>query len=181
MEYGEGNDLAVILFSGHGALLGEGSKEFYLLPSDVDTRTEIIPLHAIAVSEFKKRLDSIALKGRVLVLLDACHSGGAMSDGTPLAVNGDVLREALAASNVSILTSSSKNETSREDVAWKHGAFTEVLLQALGGSADKDHNGRLSISELAEYMTENLPLLTDGKQTPGVALRFLSDALATNQ
>jgi WD40 repeat protein len=181
IEYGDGNDLAVIMFTGHGALLGdEGSKEFYLLPYDVDTRTEIPPLRAIAVSEFKRLVDSIARKGRVLVLLDACHSG-AMSDGTPFTVNGDVLSASLAAANVSILTSSSRNETSREDDAWQNGAFTEVLLEAFSGGADKDGNNRLSISELVDHMSARLPALTSGRQNPSLAPRFFSDVFAIGE
>jgi hypothetical protein len=182
MEYGEGNDMAVIMYSGHGAMLGnDGSREFYILPYDVDTRTDLIPDNAISVTELKKRLNSIALKGRVLVLLDACRSGAAMSNGVPMAVNGDFLREALASTNISILTSSSKDEASREDSSWQNGAFTEVLLQALGGQADDDANRVISVAELAKYMDSNLNSLTNGKQTPGMTVRFLSDVLPTSQ
>jgi hypothetical protein len=53
-----------------------------------------------------------------------------------LTSNADLLRSIISASNVTVLTSSSANEFSREDEKWYHGAFTKVLLDALGKAAD---------------------------------------------
>jgi hypothetical protein len=47
----------------------------------------------------------LAKYGRVLVLLDACHSGGGAGDGSALTSNADLLRSIIAASNVTVLTS----------------------------------------------------------------------------
>jgi len=41
----------------------------------------------------------------VLVLLDACHSGGVTGDSSALTSNADLLRSIIAASNVTVLTS----------------------------------------------------------------------------
>jgi hypothetical protein len=46
----------------------------------------------------------LAKYGRVLVLLDACHSGDATGDGSALTSNADLLRSIIAASNVTVLT-----------------------------------------------------------------------------
>ena len=54
----------------------------------------------------------------------------------------------MAASNVTVLTSSTADKLSREDEKWQHGAFTKVLLDALsgaGGDIDTDHNGVISM------------------------------------
>ena len=73
----------------------------------------------------------LAKYGRVLVLLDVCHSGAVTADGSTLTSNADLLRSTMAASNVTVLTSSTRNEFSRADDKWNNGAFTRVLLDAL--------------------------------------------------
>jgi uncharacterized caspase-like protein len=79
--------------------------------------------------------------------------------------------------NVTMLTSSKADQLSREDEAWKHGAFTKVLLEALSGAADTDHNGVISVTELVDYLNRRLPDLTHGEQVPGMEVHFSSDIL----
>jgi WD40 repeat protein len=146
-----GEDLAVIMFSGHGAIV---DGHMYLLPYGVDASTPSrLKGSAIAVSELQAELAEIAKYGRVLVLLDACHSGAATGDGEQLAPSADELRRTIVASNVTVLTSSSANEVSREDPKWTNGAFTKVLLEAFGRAADTDNNGVISMSELTAYLS----------------------------
>jgi uncharacterized caspase-like protein len=105
-----GQDLAVVLFSGHGAMIGG---QFYLLPYGVDARTEAdLKASAISANEFHDEVDELAKHGRVLVLLDACHSGAVTGDGLALTSNADLLRSAISASNVTVLSSSATNEFS---------------------------------------------------------------------
>jgi uncharacterized caspase-like protein len=124
-----GQDLAVILFSGHGATI---DGRFYLLPYGVDARTPAdLEASAISADDFHNKVAELAKHGRVLVLLDACHSGAVTDDGSTLTSNADLLRS-IATSNVTVLTSSTANEFSQEDEKWSHGAFTKVVR---GGSA----------------------------------------------
>jgi WD40 repeat protein len=170
---GGGQDLAVVLFSGHGAIIDD---QFYLLPYGVEAGTQAaIEASAIPESQFQAEVKRLAEHGRVLALLDACHSGAVAADGSKLAANADLLRAILASSNVTVLTSSSADEPSREDEAWKNGAFTKVLIEAFGKDADENHDGLISMSELTVYMSAHLPMLTGDHQHPGVEQRFQSD------
>jgi WD40 repeat protein len=171
MERGGGNDLAVVHFSGHGALV-DGT--LYLLPYDTDARDAVgIKTTALSVDAFKSELVELAKHGRVLVLLDACHSGATSLDRSIKAVDATVLRHELAAANVTVLTSSSGQEVSFEDDKWQHGAFTRVLLDALNDQAsDPDHVGLIKASALAHYVAGHVASLTDGKQTPDMEVRF---------
>ena len=100
-----GNDLAVVHFSGHGALI-DGT--LYLLPYDVDARDDVgIEKSALSIEEFRKQLGLLAEHGRVLVLLDACHSGATTANGAALPMDATALRSALSAPNVTVITSSS--------------------------------------------------------------------------
>lgn len=165
-------DLAVIFFSGHGALI---NNRFYLLPYGVDAngRPADLEAGAIPAEEFRDKVMDLARYGRVLVLLDACHSGAATSDGSTLASNdADLLRQTILAGNVTVLTSSSKKEFSDEDPTLNNGVFTKVLLEALGKDADEDHDGLISTSELTGYVWKHVVSLSHGRQHPGIQQEF---------
>src|SRR6202035_680564 len=101
------------------------------------------------------------------------HSGASTMNGAALEIDSTALRTGLAASNVTVLTSSSGSETSFEDTVWEHGAFTKVLLDALDDpAADLDRNGLISVIGLTKYLTSRVPELTGGRQNPGFEVRF---------
>ena len=165
---GTGNDLVLVLFSGHGALV-DGA--LYLLPHGVDGSGQLgIKDTALPVAQLKDELVKIAAHGRVLVLLDVCRSGAATADGTSFALDAGSLRAQLAQGNVTVLTSSSRDELSVERAEWENGVFTEVFLKALS-EADQRRNGRLRITDVTRYLGEHVPKLTDGRQTPDFVMR----------
>jgi uncharacterized caspase-like protein len=171
MMAGDGNDLAVIHFSGHGAMV---DGELYLLPYEVNARNDAsIKASGLKADDLRHELLELATHGRVLVLLDACHSGATTMNGAAVAIDADALRVGLAAANVTVLTSSRGSETSEERDTWQHGAFTKALLDAFNDpAADTNHNGLISTTGLASYLTKHVPELTDGHQTPGMEVRF---------
>jgi hypothetical protein len=60
------------------------------LPYGVDARTPAdLKSSAILADEFHHKAAELAKYGRVLVLLDACHSGGVTGDGSALTSNAD--------------------------------------------------------------------------------------------
>ena len=174
-----GHDLAVVMFSGHGAIIDE---RFYLIPYGVDTRTPAeIKAAGISANDFHDEIVELARYGRVLVLLDACHSAAATGDGSKLASNADLLRSIMSYRNVTVLTSSTSYEISGEDEKWSHGAFTKVLLNALGKDADENQNGLISMSELTHYLAAHVPTLTASAQHPGVEVRFEGELFIAGQ
>ncbi len=162
-------DLAVVHFSGHGALI---DGELYLLPRDVQPGDAVaLKDSALPLAALKAELLRIAATGRVLVLLDACYSGGASLDGSAREVPSSTLSTALAAANISVLTSSSASQVSRENARWRNGAFTEAFLEALS-AADTNHDGLISTTELAAYIDSRVRNLTNDAQSPAMELRF---------
>jgi hypothetical protein len=156
MQKGEGKDLAVIFYSGHGAVIGN---QFYLFPNDVDLTTDVdIKATALSARDFRDEVADLAAFGRVLVLLDACHAGGVAS------ADADVLLNSVNAGNITVLASSRKKEPSRE--ADGHGFFTKALLEALDGKSDHDPNGAVSTPQLTHYVMTRVPELTRDKQHP---------------
>jgi WD40 repeat protein len=178
MATGDGRDLAVVHFSGHGALI---DGEFYLLPYGVEVGDAVATVStALPAAVLRQQLDQLAQHGRVLVLLDACRSGGVMANGQALAVDATRLRAALVGTNITVLTSSTADQFSREDPTWGHGAFTKIVLEALSSQADANKNGMISISELTGYLTRHVPGLTNGAQYPGVDMRFDGDVFVAH-
>jgi len=177
MAKGGGNDLAVVYFSGHGAMVDGG---LYLLPYDVDARNPAyVKATALSIDEFKKELALLADHGRVLVLLDACHSGATTGDGAALAMDSTALHKGLAAANITVLTSSSGAEVSAERPDWGHGAFTKVLLDALSDpAADINHDRLINATGLANYLFNHVRSLTDNAQTPGMEVEFNTSLFA---
>jgi hypothetical protein len=175
MTSSAGQDLAVVMFSGHGAMI---DNQFYLVPYGADSSTMAhLKADAIPATEFKGEIEKLARHGRVLVLLDACRSAGLIGGPSNSLPAAEVLRAVMNASNVTVLTSSAADRVSREDEKWGHGAFTKALLDALSASDDIDtnHDGVISMSELTAYIEKHLNQLTDGDQQLGLDQRFQGD------
>jgi len=78
------DDTVMIFFSGHGALLGDSDDPVSaMLPVDCDGRK--LDSSCLSETEFSAALQQIPAR-RLVVLIDACHSGGAGSfkvEGSP--------------------------------------------------------------------------------------------------
>lgn len=167
MAKGNGQDVAVILFAGHGKTSADGT--FYLLPYGVDTSsTSSFEASAISIAQLRDKVEKLAAHGQVILLLDACRSGAATNRISSIQTNADVLRSAFSG-NVIVLTSSKGTEASRELPELQHGVFTYLLLQALKGAADDSKTGKITVVDLINYLSTNLPRLTNDKQHLGVS------------
>ena len=170
---GSDQDVAVILVSSHGEMIED---KFYLVPFGVDLSTPAaIQATSIPVTEFAGKVKKLAERGKVLLLLDACHAGAFGPSGASAVLDANILRDAVNMDNVTVLTSSTKDELSKEDPALKHGAFTQAFLDAIGGRAIPPGHGVISTGELARAMRDEVERLTNGKQHLGMHLNFADD------
>jgi hypothetical protein len=154
------NDVLVLFFSGHG-LRGrdaKGKTDYYFLPSGVSKKT--LAKQGLSWDDFGEKISRLKA-GRVILFLDACHSG-AVSEGA----SNEKVASALSNKLGIVFSSSSGSEYSFENKTWGHGVFTKALLEGLTGAADFTHNSVVDWSELQLYVTDKVKELTRGSQTP---------------
>lgn len=159
-------DNAVISISAHG-LRGEDGR-FYVGLS----KTSIDDIEGTALAWDDLASILATAKGRVTVLIDACHSGAA---GTGLlAANDDAVNAVRSAipSGLTVLAAAKGRELSAEMSSVGGGVFTTAITLAIGkerDAADTNHNGRIEVSELYRAVKDRVSALRGGHQTPWLA------------
>jgi WD40 repeat protein len=155
-------DVLLLFFSGHGVRQrdGKGRQRYYFLPAG--TRKDNVAREGLAWDDVMQALDKLSA-GRVILLLDACHSGD-VSEGA----SNEKVAASIAGQAGIVFTSSSGNEFSFEDASWGHGAFTKALLDGIRGAADFTRDDIVDWNELQLYVTSTVRSLTRGSQNPMV-------------
>ncbi len=153
------DDTVLVFFSGHGAQrIGGFEPGEYLCPVEADWYN--LRSTAISDEELTTALQAIRAR-RVVVFLDACHSGGV---GEPkdsnLAIKAglsEAAYERLATGGGRVVMASCKpDEVSWELPGMRNGLFTHYLLEGLRGTAAGD-DGAVRIFNLFDYVSKQVP------------------------
>jgi hypothetical protein len=154
-------DVAIVFLAGHG--VNDPGGLYYFLP--VNVNTEKLKRTGTPFSDIKNTIAS--LTGKTIVFLDTCHSGNIMGKRRgALDTTGIVNELTSAESGAVVFASSTGNQYSVEDPAWKNGAFTKALIEGISGKADYSGKGKITINMLDLYISERVKELTKGQQTP---------------
>jgi uncharacterized caspase-like protein len=155
-------DVAMIFFAGHG--INDNNGVFYLLPVAADM--ERIRSSCLNFEELKQTVSSIA--GKVVVFIDACHSGNVMGSGRrgETDINAMVNELSNTQNGAITFTSSTGKEFSLEDPAWGNGAFTKAVIEGLNGNAAIPGKNKVTTKSLDAYISERVKEITKGKQHP---------------
>jgi WD40 repeat protein len=158
----EAKDVGVVSFSGHGMRDDDG--RFYLVTVDIDKRNP--EGTCLSGDEFKNRLES--LPGRIVAILDACHSGAVAEKDKAHAPRTDNLVRDLVSedSGVIVMCASLGREVSWENSQTKAGFFTFALVEGMREFGDIDQDGLVYINELDRYAAARVAQLSKGGQTP---------------
>jgi hypothetical protein len=158
----EADDRVFIFYAGHGQTqdLPNGSKVGYMIPVDGDLKNYYST--AISMHQLQDLSDRLRAK-HIFYAMDSCFSGlllrlrGGPKDGA----------SALAQTTVEarqVLTAGGEGEQVFE--VGGHGLFTQILLAGLEGSADLDHDGRITASELYQFIAPRLLEASRNSQNP---------------
>ena len=157
-------DVFVFYYAGHGTLDEDNNDEYYLVPTD------ITKLYGDPAQLQAKGISATGLKGMLaelkpqkqLILMDACHSGGAINTIKTRAPASEekAIVQLARASGVVMIASSGTQQYASEFEVLKHGVFTYTLLEALDGKAGRIDN-RIMVGALKSYMELRVPELAE--------------------
>ena len=174
-------DMVTIYFSGHGTPESpDAPQNMFLLPYDADF--EKIGASGFPMWDIETALKRFVRATKVVVIADACHSGGVGSGfvGARKAIvvspriNMALQNLTKIEDGVAVLTSGDDRQLSQESKRWGggHGVFTWFLLKGLEGDADYSKDGKISLGELVPYVSENVRRETRNSQSPSIAGKF---------
>jgi WD40 repeat protein len=156
-------DVFVFYYAGHGTLDEEKNDEYYLVPTDVTK------LYGDPTQLANRGLSATELKGfltqlksqKQIILMDACHSGGALKTLNVRAAAADekAIVQLARSSGVVMIASSGSKQFATEFEQLRHGVFTYALLEALDGKGDNGDK-KITVNEIKLYMEERVPDLT---------------------
>ncbi len=153
-------DIVMIYMSGHGKYV-EFTSQRYFLPYDVEDDM-YIESTAISYADLKGKLKQLEDKEcKVIVYMDACYAGEMYYTKAASDFIGDSEPAVIG------FYSSTRNQPSLEKVELNHGVFTYALLNGIKGGAG-DSNGNVTITSLGDYITEQVRIESQGRQTPKV-------------
>jgi uncharacterized caspase-like protein len=155
------DDLVVIFVATHGTSRKDDTAEVnYIVTSDTDlTSQDSLFGSALAMVELSDIVRTRIKARRTVILLDTCHSGGAMAATkeratglADFAPSGAVLDRIRQGVGRAILTSSQEEQFSYEGAPFQNGYFTHFLLEAL-----HQNNGMNTIQQDYDYVKDQLP------------------------
>ena len=144
-------DVFVLFLSGHGRTL---DGRYYFIPQDFRYEGDrSIVQRAIGQDRLQDWLARIAARKSIL-LFDTCESGS-MTRSFERLTAVDRLTQAMGRT---VLTASTEDKPALEGYRG-HGIFTYVMLDAFS-RADSNGNGTIELTELAAYIDEQVPQLS---------------------
>ena len=163
-------DTILFSFAGHGVQGSDG--HYYLAPSGFKIEDTVET--GLSWSQLAQILGRS--KARIILVLDACHSGLSGSEG--LATNDQAAAALLSGTHAPmlVLAASKGREESYEDKRWGGGVFTYALSQVLKNESsiyDQDKDGTIGVSELYRSLRDIVTRETRGRQSPWLARQDL--------
>ena len=153
------DDTVVIYLAGHGVTAGG---DYHFVPWETRyTNFDALTSQSLSADRLRQLLAAIPAR-KVLVLLDTCSAGRfSLVKGREIDDKASLDRfQRVSGRAVIAATADEKMALEGEG---QHGVFTFALLRALEGAADKDRDGLVSVSEIAEYIDEQVPAITKRK------------------
>jgi molecular chaperone DnaJ len=148
-------DLLLLHISCHGIKDDEDGSLYFAAR---DTDSELLASTAVPASFLRERMDRC--RASIVLLLDCCYSGAFLPG-----MKGDDrvhVRDELGGHGRAVLTATSRTEYAWEGKQLKTGEpvpsrFTGALIEGLStGAADRDGDGRITVTELYDYVYESL-------------------------
>lgn len=159
----------LVFYAGHG-MPDLDSERGYLLPTDADP--DRVRLGGYPIDLLLENLKALPARS-VLVALDACFSG-LTEDGSLTAGRGVVnfSLKPVRHTRMAVLTAARGYQVAYSDRDSGHGVFTDQLLAGLGGMADRNGDGEVTLGEIETWLGSAVPRrvreMNGKEQTPDI-------------
>lgn len=164
-------DITVVFLSGHGTPHPSKPNEYYFLTHD----TLLDDLYGTAFMVNDQKLFGGIPTEKMLLLADACHSGGFLSAVERENVAKGPMHQFSVFRELPgrvAMASSGPGEVSYERKTYGNSIFTHFLIKGLRGEAARQTTGnprdeaKITIRSLFDYVSQRTREATDGKQNP---------------
>jgi tetratricopeptide (TPR) repeat protein len=159
------DDYFVIFFASHGDVEESAGREVpYFIVHDTDPRD--FANTAVKMDVFFETIKSMRAR-RGLALVDTCHSAGIVSGVRGGSNRASVLLDqelTKLTGGIGVLVSCKQNQKSFEDA--ENGVFTWAVIEGLRSYADRNNDGIVRLSELADYVQSRVPQRQQSRQLP---------------
>ncbi len=146
LAHSQPRDTVAVFMAGHS--MNEG-RDYFFLPSDAAAADGAVRLgSAVPWPAIEDALASA--KGRRLLFLDISHANGTYNPkfGT-----------AAYYANILVYSSARWNQLGQESREFRHGLFTQAIIEGLGGAADVNKLGQVDTIQLNDYLQSRVPEL----------------------
>jgi tetratricopeptide (TPR) repeat protein len=159
------DDLLLLFFSGHGITDEQG----WLYFATPHTSKEEVQATTVSAHFVQGVMNNCRAKRQILIL-DCCFSGAFAKGLQSKAVSDVDISAKLGGEGRAVLTSSTSTQYSFEQDGSDLSIYTHYIVEGLeSGSADLDHDGRVSVDELHKYASEKVREMTPS-MTPKIFL-----------
>jgi len=160
-------DVSIILFMGHSLQYTDLQKnEYFFLPEDATAQSNTIS-SSILMETFRE------IAGKVIIFIDTAHFSLIKNNSARLShsdVDGFANELSSPENGIIIFSSTIGDQASQQTEDKTHSIFIMSLLDALEGKADFNQDNQLKLQEIGDYISKNVHELTNGKQTPILAM-----------
>lgn len=134
------DDLIVVYYSSHGSPSKyDPGKSNYLIAYDSEPSN--LFASGIELQELTKTIKRRCETNRVLIILDACHSGGASANAKATEPPANFDAASLMGQGQMVICSSKEDERSYESRRYQNGVFTRKLIEGLSKSGPRTKLG----------------------------------------
>jgi WD40 repeat protein len=151
-------DAVVLYMAGHGDVVGN---EWFLIPHDVTTPEDETQVKSLGLStqDIIETLKHFKAQ-KILVVIDACKSGGVISGMGGLRGYEDrkVMKQLVRSTGTYVISASNDKQFALELKELGHGVFTFTMLEGLKGKAGEK---KVTVEGLIQYVKNRLPELSE--------------------
>ena len=157
------NDVFIFYFAGHGSIDSKDPEaQYFLIPHElvqIHQEKDVLTKQAFSAEDLKEAISNISAQ-KQLILLDACHSGGAVkSFSSRGAAETKAIYQLARSSGIVLISASGTEQYATEFKTLGHGVFTYTLLEGLSGKADgSGGDKKITVNELKAFMEDQVPV-----------------------